>query len=239
MALHLADASATPDNSVEGVDAPAKKEEHMRQADQEAPAAPSSLAPIQVERASDELDLAGMRGRRGPRIVVALVVLAAVGFGGVLLLRSMDARQAYAQAAAQLERSETEQLEAFMRCALPNQQRVQLAAQNALRSAIEIATARMGKTYAKVLTKCTPLLQNFQQSVASIQAPADAAPRVQVVSKAANDFAAAWVGLRDFLQSSVEYDPAQATPRIQAITASWQTYETERGKAKDLLSAQL
>jgi hypothetical protein len=211
----------------------------MRQADQEASAAPSTLAPIQVERASDENDLAEMRGRRGPRIVMALAVLAAVGFGGVLLLRSMDAHQAYAQAAAGLERSQTEQLEAFMRCALPNQQRAQLAAQSGLQSAIEIATSRMGKTYAKVLTKCTPLLQNFQQSVASIQAPADTAPSVQAVSKAANDFAAAWLGLRDFLQSSLDYDPAQATPRIQAITASWQTYQTERDRAKELLSAQL
>jgi hypothetical protein len=211
----------------------------MRQPDQEAREAPSSLAPIQVERASDELDLAGMRGRRGPRIVIAVVVLAAVIFGGVQLLGSMDARQAYAQAVAQLERSEVEQREAFMRCALPNQQRSQLAAQSALQSAIEIATERMGKTYAKVLTKCTPLLENFQQSVAGIKAPADAAPSVQTVSKAANDFAAAWLGLRDFLESSSGYDPAQAAPRIQAITASWQNYQTERTKAKEVLSARL
>ena len=211
----------------------------MSQPDQETREAPSSLAPIQVERASDEQDLAGMRGRRGPRIVIALVVLAAVGFGGVRLLRSMDARQAYSQAAAQLERSEVEQREAFMRCALPNQQRSQLAAQSALQSALEIATERMGKTYAKVLTKCTPLLENFQQAVAGIVTPADAAPHVKAVSKAANDFAAAWLGLRDFLERSSEYDPAQAAPRIQAITATWQTYQTERAKAKAVLSAQL
>jgi hypothetical protein len=211
----------------------------MSQPDEETREAPSSLAPIQVERASDAQDLAGMRGRRGPGIVIALVVLAAVGFGGVQLLRSMDARQAYAQAAAQLDRSEVEQREAFMRCALPNQQRSQLAAQSALQSAIEIATERMGKTYAKVLTKCTPLLENFKQSVAGIAAPADVAPSVQAVSKAANAFAATWLGLRDFLERSGEYDPAQAAPRIQAITAAWQTYQTESAKAKEVLSARL
>jgi hypothetical protein len=211
----------------------------MRQPDEEAREAPSSLAPVQVERASDEQDLAGMRGPRGPRIVVALVVLAAVVFGGVQLLGSMDARQAYAQAAAQLERSEAEQREAFMRCALPNQQLSQLGAETALQGAIEIATERMGKTYAKVLTKCTPLLENFKQAVAGIKAPADAAPSVQAVSKAANDFAAAWLGLRDFLKSSAEYDSAQAAPRIGAITASWQTYQTERARAKEVLSKRL
>lgn len=211
----------------------------MRKPDPEAREAPSTLAPIQVERASDEQDLAGMRGRRGPRIVTAVVVLAAVGFGGALLLRSMDARQAYAHAAEQLERSDVDQRDAFMRCAFPNQQSSQLAAPSALQGALEIATGRMGKTYAKVLTKCTPLLDNFKQAVSGIQAPADVAPNVRAVSKAANEFAAAWLGLRDFLQSSSEYDSAQAAPRIQAITASWQTYQTERVKAKDALSARL
>lgn len=209
----------------------------MGQTDQEDRDAPSSLAPVQVARASDELDLAGMRGRRGPRIVIALVVLAAVGFGSVQLLRSMDARQAYARAAAQLERSEVEQREAFMRCALPNQQRAQLATRSALQTAIEIVTARMGKTYAKVLTKCVPLLENFQQAVAAINAPADVAPNVKAVSKAANDFAAAWLGLRDFVGSSGDSDPAQVAPHIQTITASWQTFQTEREKAKEVLSA--
>jgi hypothetical protein len=211
----------------------------MREPDQEARGAPSSLAPVQVERAADEIDLAGMRGRRGPRIVIAALVLAAVGFGGVRLLRSMDARQAYAQAAEQLERSEVEQREAFMRCALPNQQRAQLGSQTALQGAIESATERMGKTYSKVLTKCTPLLESFRQGVASVQSPADTAPSVKAVSKAADEFAAAWLGLRDFLQTSGEYDPAQAAPRIQAITSASQNYSVERIKAKEALSARL
>jgi hypothetical protein len=211
----------------------------MRQPDQEARDAPPSIAPVQVERAADEQDLAGMRGRRGPRIVIAVLVLAAVGFGGMQLLKSMDARQAYSEAAAQLERSEVEHREAFMRCALPNQQRAQLGSQTALQGAIESATERMGKTYAKVLTKCVPLLETFQQSVASVQAPADTAPNVKAVSKAANDFAAAWLGLRDYVQNSGEYDRAQAAPYIAAITSTWEAYLTERTKAKEALSARL
>jgi hypothetical protein len=171
--------------------------------------------------------------------VIALVVLALVGFGGVQLLRSMDARQAYATAAEQLERSEVEQRDAFMRCALPNQQNSKLNQQSALQGAVEIATDRMGKTYAKVLTKCTPLLENFQHAVADVKAPEDTAQNVQAVSKAANQFAAAWLGLRDFLQNSGDYDRAAIAPRIQAITSAWQAYETERTKAKEVLSKRL
>ena len=211
----------------------------MTQQDDEAREAPPSLAPIQVERSSDEQDLAGMRGRRGPRIVIALVVLAAVGFGGAQLLRSMDAREGYARAAEQLESSDVEQREAFMRCALPNQQRAQLSAPMGLQRALEIATERMGKTYAKVLMKCTPLLENFQQSVAGIKSPPDTAQNVRAVSTAANNFAAAWLGLRDSLQSSAENAPAQVAPHIEAITKSWQGYQEERIKAKQVLSARM
>jgi hypothetical protein len=211
----------------------------MDQLEQKPREAPSSLAPVQVERASDDQDLAGMRGRRGPRIVIAVAVLAAGSFGGFRLLRSMDAHQVYARSISQLERSDIEQREAFVRCALPNQQSSQLAAPSAMQSAIEIATARMGNTYAKVLTKCTPLLENFQHSVASIEAPADTASSVRSVSTAANAFAAAWLGLRDFLQSPGEHDRAQVAPHIQAITTAWSAYQTARSKAKEALSARL
>jgi hypothetical protein len=209
----------------------------MRQPAEEAREAPSSLAPVSVERPSYDQDLASMRGRRTPRIVIAVALLAVAGLGGWRLLRSMDAKEAYAQAAAQLERSEVEQREAFMRCVLPNQQRSLLNTPSALQSAIEIASQRMGKTYARVLTQCVPLLETFQQSVAGIKAPADSAPRVQAVSRAANDFAAAWLRLRDFVQSPEQADSAQAAPYIQAITASWQAYDQARTKAQAALSA--
>lgn len=209
----------------------------MSQPDQEAREAQSSLAPVQIERANDDADLASMRGHKGPRIVIAVVVVAALGFGGLKLLQSMDAHQAYAQAGEQLERSDVEQRDAFIRCALPNQPSAQLASPSGLQSALEIATDRMGKTYSKVLTKCVPLLENFKQAVASVKAPSDTAPKVQAVSKAANDFAAAWIGLRDFMQNTTDYDRTQAAPRIEAITSTWEAYQTERVKAKAALSA--
>ena len=211
----------------------------MSNTEQESREVPQSLAPIQVERSSDVSDLAGMRGHRGVKITIGVLVLAGVIAGGAQLLRMMDARQAYATAAAQLDRSETEQGDAFIRCALPHQQRSNLVVPTALHGAIEIATERMGKTYAKVLTTCTPLLESFQQSISGIKAPPDVTPKVQAVSKAANDFGAAWLSLRDHLQRAGEADRAETAPLIDKITATWQVYQTERERAKQALSAQL
>jgi len=210
----------------------------MSQPKEDAREAPSSLAPIQVERPSavDEQDLARMRGPRGLRIVIGVVVLAAVFAGGAQLLRSMDVHQAYASAASDLERIENEQGAAFLRCALPNQP--QLTAPNALHGALEIATERMGRTYGKLLTKCTPLLDGFEQALSGIKAPADVKSNVQAVSKAANAFGASWLGLRDALQRG-ELDQAQAAPLIDQIVTSWQTYQDERTRAKQALSAKL
>lgn len=177
-----------------------------------------------------------MRGRRGMRVAITVVVLAAAIAGGAQLLRSMDSHQSYALAAAELERSETEQGDAFIRCALPNQQHTQLAAPSALRGAVEIATQRMGKTYAKVLIKCGPLLDSFEQKVAGIKAPPDVSSDVRAVSKAANDFGAAWLSLRDSLQRS-DADDTQTAPLIDNIVATWQSYQDARTRAKQSLSA--
>ena len=212
----------------------------MSQPEEDAREAPSSLAPIQVERPSavDEQDLARMRGSRLVRIAIAVVVLTGVLVGGAQFLRSMDAHQAYATAASDLERIQNEQGDAFLRCALPNQQHSQLTAPNALRGAIEIATERMGRTYGKVLTKCTPLLEGFQQAVGGIKAPTDVTPKMQAVSKAANDYGASWLSLRDALQRG-ELDQTQAAPVIDQIVANWEKYQDERTRAKQALSAKL
>ena len=67
--------------------------------------------------------------------------------------------------------------------------------------------------------------------------PADTAPSVQAVSKVTNAFAAAWIGLRDFLQNSGDVTREQFAPHIQTITSTWQTYQNERTKAKAALSS--
>lgn len=212
----------------------------MSQSKEQAREDPHSLAPIAIGGTSDEQDLANMRSGRGLRVALTLLVAAAAVVGGAQLLRSMDTRQTYVLAASQLERSDTEQREAFMRCALPNYQRSQLINAGTLRSAVESASERMEKNYSKLLAKCTPLMAGFQQAITDIQAPADVSLEVSAVNKAVADLGLSFNNYREFLQRSAQgYDAAQAAPLIEAIGASWQSYLTAREQAKQALTAKL
>lgn len=212
----------------------------MPEPDVEASKAPHSLTPIQLESARDDEDLAKFHSGRGVRLSVMLAVLVAAIIGVAQLLRSADVRRSYAEAASQLERSDIERQEAFLRCALPNVARTQLTSPAVLRNTIEIVSARMEKAYGRVLATCTPLFAGFEQAVKDVKAPADVQPSVVAVSNAVTDLGKAWASYKDYLQApSTAYDITQAAPLIERITASWQGYETAREQAKKALSAKL
>jgi hypothetical protein len=150
----------------------------------------------------------------------------------------MDAHQAYAHAAEQLEVIDSQQSEAFLRCALPNIQRAQLSDPSALHTAIEIASERMDKGYGRVLAQCEPLLQSFEEGVNGIKAPSDMTRRLQTLSFAAGALGQAWGDYRTYLQDPAQrYDYVQATPRIEKITTAWSNYQTQRTQVRDALSA--
>ena len=152
----------------------------------------------------------------------------------------MDTRQAYASAAAQLERSDTDHRDAFLRCALPTYQRSQLTLPNALRVEVERAVERWQRDYGKVLASCEPELASFQRAVRTVKAPADMRPRIDAVARAADDFSKSWLDLKDLmLRSGPSSDLHQAAPLIGKIDASWQNYRAAREQAKRTLSARL
>lgn len=199
---------------------------------------PNSLAPIQLERTSIEDDVASMKSGKGLRLTATLLVTAAAIVGGTQLLGAMDTQQAYAHAAEQLEVIDSQQSEAFLRCALPNLQRTQLNDPTALHTAIEIASERMDKQYGRLLAQCGPLLQSFEEAVHQIKAPSDMTRRLQGLSVAAGDLGRAWTDYRTYLQDPKQrYDYVQAAPRIEKITRAWGMYQTQRTQAKEALSA--
>lgn len=210
----------------------------MSQSEEPARKDPHSLAPIAIGSESDERDIANMKSGRGLRVVLSLVVAAAAVVGGAQLLQSMDDRQTYVLAASQLERSDTEQRDAFMRCALPNYQRSQLTNAGSLRNALESASERMDRNYAKLITKCTPLLASFQQAIIEIKAPIDVTEQVGAVHKAVTDLGQAFTSYRDLLLKQ-GYEPEQAAPMIEAISSTWQRYLNAREKAKQAITAKL
>jgi hypothetical protein len=199
---------------------------------------PHSLAPIQLEKQTLDADIARIRGGRGLRLTITLLCMCAAAIGGAQLLRNMDAREAYAQAASQLERADVDQSEAFLRCALPNLQRSQLSAPAALHNAIEIATERMDKGYGKLLAQCAPLLSSFEQAIDGIEAPPDMTRQLQSVTNAAGQLDQAWSNYRTYLtRPGQPYDYVQAAPMIEKITNAWEAYQTARTQAKDALAA--
>lgn len=210
----------------------------MSQSEQPAREDPHSLAPIAIGGGNDDQDIANMKRGRGLRVALTLIVAAAAVVGGAQLLRSMDDRQSYVLAASQLERSDTEQRDAFMRCALPNYQRSQLTNAGTLRNAVESASERMERSYAKLLSKCTPLMGSFQQALTEIKAPADVREQVSAVNKAAAELALTFDRYREHLQHKA-YDANEAGPLIEAIGNAWQSYLSAREKAKQALTAKL
>jgi hypothetical protein len=199
---------------------------------------PHSLAPIQLERSNLDQDVALIRGGQGARLTITVLALVACGMGGARLLKTLDAKEAYTHAAAQLDRVDKEQSEAFLHCALPNLQRSQLDTTSALHSAIEIASEGMDKAYGTLLGECSPLLDSLAMAVDQINAPPDLTRKLNALSTSARGLGRAWENYRKYLvQPDRPYDYVQAAPLIEKITLAWQDYRNARAQTKAALAA--
>jgi hypothetical protein len=200
---------------------------------------PHSLAPIQLDAASDAQELARMRGgTSGLRVVLLMGVVVAVTLGGARLLRLLDPSKAYAVAAAQLERSDTDQRDAFMRCALPTYQRSQLSQPGALRVELERATDRQGSGYGAVLASCAPLLASFQYGLRDLRGPANVRANLAAVARAADDLGQAFRELESLLRGAA-FDSVRTRRALDKVELAWQSYLTTRDHAKQALAEHL
>jgi hypothetical protein len=195
-----------------------------------------SLAPIQLERTSVEEEVSRMKTGKGLRLTLTLLVVTLAVVGGTRWMGKIDAAQAYAHAADQLEAIDSQQGEAYLRCALPNLQHSQVSSASALHSAIELASERFDKRYAKQLASCTYLLDALQSSLGTVRAPADMTLPVERLRHSAQAFGQAWEHYRVYLQDPAQrYDFVQATPLIEKIAVAWAGYQTQRDEAKAAL----
>jgi hypothetical protein len=203
--------------------------------------APHSLAPVQLEGAGADLrDIEKLRDGSGWRLTFMVVLVTAISVGGIKLLDVVDTREAYMHAAGQLERSDTDPRDAFMRCVLPSYSRSQLTSSNVLRQELERTTERMQAGYAKVLAGCTPQLMHFQERVKDVRAPADMRPRVDAVAKATDELVKSWADLHTFLaHAGNTYDQTQTNRHIDKIAKAWQHYQSAREDAHKALTAQM
>jgi hypothetical protein len=212
----------------------------MSQSNHDAQKAPHSLTPISLQSNTDDDDLAQMHKGRGARGLLLMAAVVAAIVGGAKLLRMMDAQQAYSVAANQLERTDTDDLDAFLRCAIPTYQRSVLAAPDGLSNELERVTQRSARGYARTLTGCMPLLATVNASLAATKPPADVKQHVDAVIQAGTAFGKAWLELRELLQrSGAVYDSAETATAIGKINTAWQQYLTTRESAKKALSARM
>ena len=197
---------------------------------------PDSLAPFQLERASVEEEVAQMRRGKGVKLTLTLLAVACGAFGATRWMGSIDASQAYAAAADRLEAIDSQQGEAFLRCALPNVQNSQLSSAPALHNAIEVASDRLDKRYGRLLEQCGYLLEGLTGALSNVRAPADMSRRMDTLRASADQFSAAFQDYRDYLLDPHKpYDYVQATPLIEKIANHWQDYQTARADARTAL----
>lgn len=199
---------------------------------------PHSLAPIQLEAASVQEEVAKLKRGRGLQLAVNLALLVAVATAAGQWLNNVDKRSSYNHAAAQLDRSESVQAEGYMRCVLPDLQATQLTSTVTLYGTIENLTEHLGKAYGDQLAACAPLLDEFETTVHNVTAPSDMTRRLQEVSLAASAVKHSWQSYQNYLQlPNQPYDYVKAAPLIDRITVTWQAYHKVNSEAKHALQA--
>jgi hypothetical protein len=190
---------------------------------------PHSLAPVPIEIADIDADLAAMKRGKGARLWITLLCGGLATFGIVRWMENIDGSQAYAAAAERLEAINAQQGNAFMRCVLPDVQRSQLASRQALHTAFENASERAQKFYGKQLQRCAILSQELEQQLNQLDVPSDVYQQVQKVRWSARELNHALAAYRGYLQDPVRpYDYVQATPMIERLTIAWSNYEDQR-----------
>jgi hypothetical protein len=199
---------------------------------------PDSLAPVQLERLSIEEDIALMQRGKTLPLTLSLLLATVVVAASVRWVGQLDRQQAYAHAAERLEAIDSQQSEAFLRCALPNVQRSQLSSTVALHNAIEIASERFDKFYGRQLTHCEHYLIDLESELDNVQVPTDMARQLGTLRDTAHEFGLAWSNYRDYLRDPAQaYDYVRATPMIEKVTLAWGSYRAQQAEIKAALRA--
>jgi len=199
---------------------------------------PDSLAPVQLERTSIEEEIALMQRGKALPLTLSLLLATLAATAGVRWVGQLDAQQVYAHAAERLESIDSQQGEAFLRCALPNVQRSQLNSTIALHTAIEIASERFDKFYGRQLAHCARYLTDLETELASVRVPSDMTRQVSALRNAAREFERAWNNYRAYLQDpALPYDYVRATPLIEKVTLAWGSYRAQQAEITAVLRA--
>ena len=197
---------------------------------------PHSLAPVQIEKAEIDEDLALLKRGKGARLVLTVVLSGLAVFGLARWMQNIDGAQAYAGAAERVDSINSQEGTALMRCVLPDAPRSQIATRQAMHTALEHASERAQKYYGTLLQRCATLSENLEQQLNQVGVPPDLQGQMQSLRGAARELNRSLASYRAYLQDpSKPYDYVQATPLIERVSIAWANYENERTQTSRLL----
>lgn len=191
--------------------------------------APHSLAPVALEKAQIDEDIALLKRGKGARLMLTVAICGLAVFGVARWMQTIDGAQAYAGAADRVDTINAQEGTALMRCVLPDVSRSQISTRQALHSALENASERAQKYYGTQLQRCAPLSETLEKQLNMVGVPADLQPQMQRLRGAARDLNRSLIAYQTYLQDpNKPYDYVQATPLIERVSIAWSNYEDQR-----------
>jgi hypothetical protein len=186
-----------------------------------------SLTPIQVERAAeaDDAESAGAAGT-GQRFLGLLGAIGLCAVTGFLALGGIESRDPRRSAITAVRELHEQQVDGFLRCALPGQSRPQTATSAALLAALHESSEQLGKDYARVLQRCAIKLHALDDALQTLSAPADVDDQLSALRGAGKHLRQVVSDYVAYLRDpGVAYDGGQALPQVEKIAVAFTVYE--------------
>ena len=192
-----------------------------------------TLIPVALDRLSveDEADLSRMNGGRTTKLVAVLLVAAIGGAGALVWMKRADAREAYLGAATQARQLTDTKLASFEDCTVPSAGSTRIETKAQWADALTRQGTLGGRSYARVLGRCTPMLEELDSDLAAIKAPTELASNLQAVRNASAQLKTAVDGYKRYLTlSGTPVDEAQAKTLAQGAANAWQSVEQRQAE---------
>lgn len=197
-----------------------------------------SIAPVTGK--SIEAQAAAMEKGKSRHLLGGVATAVVLGVGGLIMLFYIDRGEDYHGAVNALGAIEQEQLDGYLKCALPGVSTSQLNTAMRVFTTFESMGERLGKKYGATLAQCEPRLSQLASSVEALEVPKKFSDKRAQLSAAVEQLKEAQASYRSYLDdSSKAFEIADATPFIDGMSEAWQGYKNAHKELSDALKAKL
>jgi len=197
---------------------------------------PNSLSPVQVEAGKTIPAPAQPKWQRAANLIATGLCSVIAVFAVVQWQEKSESANVSAAAAQSIQAIDEQQGSALLRCVLPDMQRAEIADRSAMQEALENASEREQKTYARKLWGCAAVSEELASRIDALNVPVDLAPSLSTLRGSADEVVEALATYRGYLEDPERpYDFEQATPLIDRIAIAWSIYEDQRASLNQAL----